>query len=143
MSPHELAAEIARRLGAIDNLPAVVLGGSLARGEADARSDIDLGLYYWLYRDLARVAAVIAECERGRTACHYQPGHPHGFHTHIYMGEVHHGRRRRARRRPPCADTSSGWRASSRPSGRWPCPLEWGQGIRTVTRMDYPTRRPR
>jgi len=23
-------------------------------------------------------------------ALHHQPGHPHGFHTHIYLGEIHH-----------------------------------------------------
>jgi predicted nucleotidyltransferase len=45
----------------------------------------------WLYRDLDRVEAMFAECRAGQPACHYQPGHPHGFHNHIYMGEVHHG----------------------------------------------------
>ena len=24
--------------------------------------------------------------------CDYQVGHPHGFHNHMYMGEVHHNR---------------------------------------------------
>jgi predicted nucleotidyltransferase len=42
----------------------------------------------WLYRDLARVAHEIAECEAGRPVVHYQAGHPHGFWNHIYMGEV-------------------------------------------------------
>ena len=42
----------------------------------------------WLYRDLARVEHEIAECEAGRPRCYYQPGHPHGFYNHIYMGEV-------------------------------------------------------
>lgn len=42
----------------------------------------------WLYRDLARVDHEIAECEAGRPIIHYQPGHPHGFWNHIYMGEV-------------------------------------------------------
>jgi predicted nucleotidyltransferase len=45
----------------------------------------------WLYRDLDRMEEVFAECRAGRPTCHYQPGHPHGFHNHIYMGEVHHG----------------------------------------------------
>src|SRR4051794_16395073 len=134
-----LASEIASRLGQIDGVVAVVLGGSQARGDAQPNSDIDLGLYYdpaqppsvaslrslaqelddrhaadlatdfgewgpwingggwldvqgqrvdWLYRDLARVEQAISDCEAGRVACYYQPGHPHGFYNHIYMGEV-------------------------------------------------------
>ena len=43
----------------------------------------------WLYRDADKVAAIIGRCTSGETACHYQPGHPHGFHEHIYLGEVH------------------------------------------------------
>jgi hypothetical protein len=115
----------------------------MARGDADARSDVDLGLYYdparpfaiaalrevarelddrhgadlvtdfggwgswingggwlviagtrvdWLYRDLSKVGGVVGDCLDGRYASYYQPGHPHAFHTHMYMGEVHHGR---------------------------------------------------
>ncbi len=45
----------------------------------------------WLYRDLALVQRKVAECRAGRPALH-QPGHPHGFHTHIYLGEIHHCR---------------------------------------------------
>jgi Nucleotidyltransferase domain len=41
-----------------------------------------------LYRDLFRVRAVIDECRAGQVGCHYQPGHPHGFVTAIYAGEV-------------------------------------------------------
>ncbi len=44
----------------------------------------------WIYRDLALVERVIDECRAGKTRCYFQPGHPHGFHTHIYMGEVHY-----------------------------------------------------
>jgi predicted nucleotidyltransferase len=44
----------------------------------------------WIYRNLETVSRTIAECLDGITSCHYQPGHPHGFHTHIHMGEVHH-----------------------------------------------------
>ena len=44
----------------------------------------------WLYRDLDLISRVIDECRAGETSCHYQPGHPHGFHTHIYLGEIHH-----------------------------------------------------
>jgi predicted nucleotidyltransferase len=46
----------------------------------------------WLYRDADKVAVIIRRCTSGETACHYQPGHPHGFHEHIYLGEVHHCR---------------------------------------------------
>jgi len=46
----------------------------------------------WLYRDADKVGATIGRCASGETACHYQPGHPHGFHEHIYLGEVHHCR---------------------------------------------------
>jgi hypothetical protein len=46
----------------------------------------------WLYRDLDLVSREVSESRAGRTTSHYQPGHPHGFHTHIYAGEVHHCR---------------------------------------------------
>ncbi len=42
----------------------------------------------FLYRDLTRVSQVIEDCRRGVISMHYQPGHPHGFPSHIYMGEV-------------------------------------------------------
>lgn len=42
----------------------------------------------WLYRDLARVEAVVEECRVGCSTLSHQPGHPHGFHSHIYLGEV-------------------------------------------------------
>jgi predicted nucleotidyltransferase len=136
----ELTEHVALRLGHIEGVVAVALGGSLARHEAYPDSDVDLGIYYrpdappsvkeirrlaeelddrhpqdaathlgewgpwinggaWLrtggqrvdrlYRDLDRVEEVFAECRAGRQSCYYQPGHPHGFHNHIYMGEVH------------------------------------------------------
>jgi len=136
----ELTEHVALRLGHIEGVVAVALGGSLARHEAYPDSDVDLGIYYrpdappsvkqirrlaeelddrhpqdaathlgewgpwinggawlwiggqrvdWLYRDLDRVEEVFSECRAGRSTCHYQPGHPHGFHNHIYMGEVH------------------------------------------------------
>jgi predicted nucleotidyltransferase len=136
----ELCERIAARLGQIDGVTAVVLGGSWALGEAHPDSDLDLGIYYdpsrppslaalrllarelddrhlpdlvteygewgpwingggwlqieghrvdWLYRDLDRVARVIEECHAGRPTCDYQPGHPHGFHSHIYIAEIH------------------------------------------------------
>jgi predicted nucleotidyltransferase len=136
----ELAREVAARVGALDGVVAVALGGSLARGRAGAGSDVDLGIYYdparpfsidelralatelddrhapelvgfggwgpwinggaWtrvrgvkldlLYRDLRLVDQVLDDCQAGRVTCNYQPGHPHGFHRHIYAGEVHH-----------------------------------------------------
>lgn len=43
----------------------------------------------WLYRDLDRVGAVIEDCRAGRAACYYQAGHPLGFVSAIYMGEIH------------------------------------------------------
>jgi predicted nucleotidyltransferase len=136
----ELTEHVALRVGQIEGVVAVALGGSLARHEAHPDSDVDLGIYYrpedppsveelrrlaeelddrhpqdaatnlgewgpwinggawlwiggqrvdWLYRDLDRVEEVFSECRAGRSTCHYQPGHPHGFHNHIYMGEVH------------------------------------------------------
>jgi len=41
-----------------------------------------------LYRDLARVREIIAECQAGQFGCFFLPGHPHGFITTIYAGEV-------------------------------------------------------
>ncbi len=138
-----LAREAADRLGRIEGVVAVVLGGSWARGDAGPASDIDLAIYYepdrspsidalrllarelddrhaadlvtgfggwgpwingggwlsiggravdWLYRDLARVRRVIDECRAGQPTYHPQPGHPAGFHSHIYLGEVHYCR---------------------------------------------------
>jgi predicted nucleotidyltransferase len=42
----------------------------------------------FLYRDLQRVAAIIDDCRSGRVDIFYQPGHPHGFVTSIYLAEV-------------------------------------------------------
>jgi hypothetical protein len=41
-----------------------------------------------LYRDLGRVREVITEARQGRFSMNYQPGHPHGFCSVIWMGEV-------------------------------------------------------
>ena len=46
----------------------------------------------WLYRDLDLVSRCINDCRAGKISTYYQPGHPHAFHTHIYMGEVHYCR---------------------------------------------------
>ncbi|WP_373538730.1 nucleotidyltransferase domain-containing protein [Chamaesiphon sp.] len=42
----------------------------------------------FLYRDVDRVSCVIDECHAGQITIDYQPGHPHGFVSSIYMGEV-------------------------------------------------------
>lgn len=41
-----------------------------------------------LYRSAARVTGVIADCREGRFECAYQIGHPHGFVSTIYAGEI-------------------------------------------------------
>jgi predicted nucleotidyltransferase len=42
----EILAQVVARVAKIDGIQAIVLGGSRARGTADERSDIDLGIYY-------------------------------------------------------------------------------------------------
>ncbi len=44
-----------------------------------------------LYRCLEAVEAVIRDCHAGKVRVDYQPGHPHGFSSAIWMGEVAHG----------------------------------------------------
>jgi hypothetical protein len=41
-----------------------------------------------LYRNLDDVGRVIGACRAGEVAMHYQPGHPHGFCSAIWMGEI-------------------------------------------------------
>jgi hypothetical protein len=41
-----------------------------------------------LYRNIEAVAEVIEKCRAGDITMHYQPGHPHGFCSAIWMGEV-------------------------------------------------------
>lgn len=135
----KIAAKVAKKLIAIDGVVAVTLGGSTARGAADAASDVDLGVYYraenkphverfrelakalddedeplsvtgygewgpwvnggawlrvdgkrvdWLYRELGHVVQTISDCRAGRVGVDYQPGHPHGWNHHVYMGEI-------------------------------------------------------
>jgi len=43
----------------------------------------------WLYRDYRVVEQIIDECRAGNPRVFYQVGHPHGFWTPIYIGEVH------------------------------------------------------
>ncbi len=42
----------------------------------------------WIYRDLDRVRRVWADCCRGRYEVGVQAGHPLGFYSHAYAGEV-------------------------------------------------------
>ena len=42
----------------------------------------------WLYRELGHVVQTITECRAGRVGVDYQPGHPHGWNHHVYMGEI-------------------------------------------------------
>jgi hypothetical protein len=41
-----------------------------------------------LYRPIESVETVIRDCREGRFSMDYQPGHPHGFCSAIWMGEV-------------------------------------------------------
>ena len=41
-----------------------------------------------LYRNCDDVARVIRDCRNGHVTMAYQPGHPHGFCSSIWMGEV-------------------------------------------------------
>lgn len=41
-----------------------------------------------LYREIEAVDEVIADASAGRISMHYQPGHPHGFCSAHWMGEV-------------------------------------------------------
>lgn len=43
-----------------------------------------------LFRDIEKVADVIAECKAGRAQWHYQAGHPHAFLNAIYLAELHY-----------------------------------------------------
>ncbi|MEH0843174.1 hypothetical protein V6U81_12380 [Micromonospora sp. CPCC 205711] len=58
------------RLCAVDGVVAVALGGSR------------------IYRDLDRVRQVWADCRAGRYSVGVQAGHPLGFYSHAYAGEV-------------------------------------------------------
>jgi hypothetical protein len=42
----------------------------------------------WLFKDLARIRRVVAECRAGRPEIAYQLGHPHAFVSSIYLGEI-------------------------------------------------------
>jgi hypothetical protein len=59
--------------------PWIVGGGWLTI----SRQKVDL-----LYRPIESVDRVIGDCREGRVSMDYQPGHPHGFCSAIWMGEV-------------------------------------------------------
>jgi predicted nucleotidyltransferase len=59
--------------------PRIVGGGWL--GIAGKKVDL-------LYRPIERIEKVISDCREGRISMDYQPGHPHGFCSAIWMGEV-------------------------------------------------------
>jgi hypothetical protein len=42
----------------------------------------------WIYRDLDRVRRVWADCREGRYQVSFQVGHPLGFYSHAYAGEL-------------------------------------------------------
>jgi len=42
----------------------------------------------WIYRDLDRVTAIWSECRAGRYEIGIQAGHPLGYYSHAYPGEV-------------------------------------------------------
>jgi hypothetical protein len=42
----------------------------------------------FIYRDLAKVQGMLEDCLRGKIDTHYQPGHPFGFVSSIYVGEL-------------------------------------------------------
>jgi hypothetical protein len=45
-----------------------------------------------LYRDLRRIREVVEQCRAGKPGAVYQLGHPLGFQTQIYMGEINYCR---------------------------------------------------
>jgi hypothetical protein len=59
--------------------PWIIGGGWLTIGGVE----VDL-----LYRDLGRVRSVISDARQGQFSMNYQVGHPHGFCSTIWMGEV-------------------------------------------------------
>lgn len=42
----------------------------------------------FILRDFARVKQVVLACQNGNISIHYQTGHPHGFLSAMYMGEL-------------------------------------------------------
>jgi hypothetical protein len=70
--------QVIDRLQTVEGIVAIMLGGSRARDTHTPKSD----------KDIAQVNQVIDECHSGQITIDYQPGHPLGFVSSIYMGEV-------------------------------------------------------
>jgi predicted nucleotidyltransferase len=43
----------------------------------------------WLYSNITEVQQAISDAVNGKSTLHHRPGHPHGFHTHMFAGQVH------------------------------------------------------
>ncbi len=43
----------------------------------------------WLYSNITEVQQAISDAVSGKSVLHHRPGHPHGFHTHMFAGQVH------------------------------------------------------
>ncbi len=59
----EIISQVVARVAKIEGIAAIVLGGSRARGTADERSDIDLGIYYDAEHPFSTVALEAAAQE--------------------------------------------------------------------------------
>ena len=59
----EIISQVVARVAKVEGIAAIVLGGSRARGTADERSDIDLGIYYGAERPFSTVALEAAAHE--------------------------------------------------------------------------------
>ncbi len=59
----EIISQVVDRVAKVEGIVAIVLGGSRARGTADERSDIDLGIYYDAERPFSTVALEAAAQE--------------------------------------------------------------------------------
>jgi predicted nucleotidyltransferase len=59
----EIISQVVARVAKVEGIAAIVLGGSRARGTADERSDIDLGIYYGAERPFSTVALEAAAQE--------------------------------------------------------------------------------
>jgi hypothetical protein len=73
MSDHAWMGELAVRLGGVDGIVGVLLGGSRARGEHSPGSDYDLGLYYQPPLD-TRALLALARAVSGPAAEVTEPG---------------------------------------------------------------------
>ncbi len=43
----------------------------------------------WLYSNISQVQQAISDAVAGKSVLYHQPGHPHGFHTHMFAAQVH------------------------------------------------------